>query len=118
MERLCFNETSEKSETEEKKEKPKEESQKAEEIKLPIAIDLLLNFILEDLCLFIESKDFTTELTGLKFKASIEIPPFKRIPLSPEAVKILRTMRIELNPEDKMTINFFSRQEETKLSLY
>ncbi|OQA95322.1 MAG: hypothetical protein BWY23_02465 [Spirochaetes bacterium ADurb.Bin218] len=108
---------SEKSETEEKKEKPKEESQKAEEIKLPIAIDLLLNFILEDLCLFIESKDFTTELTGLKFKASIEIPPFKRIPLSPEAVKILRTMRIELNPEDKMTINFFSRQAETKPEL-
>ncbi len=108
---------SEKKPEKEKKEEKKKEEEKEEapsnEIKLPIAVDFLFNFILEDLCVFVNGQDFTTEMTGLSFNTNIEVPPFKVIPKSVEAVRILKTMKIELNPQNRMNVKFYSKAAST-----
>lgn len=81
----------------------------SKEIKLPVAVDFLFNFILQDLCVYVNGEDFTTELTGLSFNANIDVPPVKTIPKSIEAVRILKTMKFELNPENGMNVKFYSR---------
>ena len=92
--------------------KPKEDKPKKEptdEIKLPIAIDFLLNFILDDLCVYVNGKDLTAEMTGLSFNANIDVPPVKIIPASVEAVRIFKTLSFELNPQNRMNVKFYSK---------
>jgi hypothetical protein len=96
-----------------KKEEEKPEKEPSSEIKLPISVDFLFNFILDDLCVFVNGQDFNTEITGLSFNANIDIPPFKRIPKSVEAVRILKTMKFELNPRNDMNVKFYSKQAST-----
>ncbi len=97
-----------------KKEKPEEikeeksSGEKSTEINLPIAVDFLLNFKLKDLQVSVKGNDFSANMTGLTFGVLIDIPPFKKVPLSVEAVNILKTMRIELNPDNSMDIRYFS----------
>jgi len=102
-----------KPEKEPEPEKKKEEKSASNEIKLPIAVDFLFNFILDDVCVYVNGEDFTTELTGLSFNANIDIPPFKVIPKSVEAVRILKTMRFELNPRNGMNVKFYSKAATT-----
>ncbi len=83
------------------------------EIKLPIAVDFLFNFILDDLCVYVNGEDLTSELTGLSFNASIDVPPVKVIPKSVEAVRILKTMKFELNPHKGMNVKFYSKSAAT-----
>lgn len=83
------------------------------EIKLPIAVDFLFNFILDDLCVYANGGDFSTELTGLSFNAKIDVPPVKVIPKSVEAVRILKTMKFELNPQNAMNVKFYSKSAAT-----
>ncbi len=78
------------------------------DINLPIAVDLLFKFILKDLNVFVKSESFTAEMKGLSFNAGVEIPPFKTIPLSVEAVRLLKTMKFELNPQNTMTLTYNS----------
>ena len=78
------------------------------DINLPISVDFLLNFILKDLNVFVKGQSFTAEMKGLSFNAGIEIPPFKTIPASVEAVKLLKTMKLELNPQNSMTLSYNS----------
>jgi len=94
-------------EPEEEKEELKEKSD-SKEINLPIAVDFLLNFKLEDLQVYAKGNDFSGEMKGLTFGMNINIPPFKRIPLSVEAVNIIKTMRIELNPKNSMELKYNS----------
>ena len=82
----------------EKKKKEESDEPPSREIKLPVAVDFLFKFILDDLCVYVNGEDFSTELTGLSFNANIDVPPFKVIPKSIEAVRILKTMKFELNP--------------------
>ncbi len=77
-------------------------------INLPIAVDLLFKFILKDLNVFVKSESFNAEMKGLSFNAGVEIPPFKTIPLSVEAVRLLKTMKVELNPQNTMTLTYNS----------
>jgi hypothetical protein len=91
------------------REEPEEEDgEAAEEISLPISVDFLLNFYLDDLRVYVRGADFSAQMQGLSFNANIDIPPFKKIPLSVYAVKLFKTMRFELNPSGKMDVSFYS----------
>jgi len=102
-----------KPEKEPEPEKDDTEKSTSAEIKLPIAIDFLFNFILDDLCVYVNGEDFTTEITGLSFNANIDVPPVKVIPKSIEAVRILKTMKFELNPQNGMNVKFYSKSAAT-----
>lgn len=101
-------ETKPEPEPEEKADEPS-----SNEIKLPVAVDFLFNFILDDLCVYVNGEDFNTELTGLSFNANIDVPPFKVIPKSIDAVRILKTMKFELNPQNAMNMKFYSKSAAT-----
>ena len=107
----------------EKKEEPEpeveevKESSPPSEINLPVAVDFLFNFVLQDLRVYVKGADFTSSLTGLSFNANIDIPPFKTIPAGIEAVKLLKTMKIELNPENSMEVSFNSQGASTNPDL-
>lgn len=95
---------------------PEKESSTAD-IELPVSIDFLLNFILDDLCVYVRGNDLKADMTGLTFTAKIDVPPFKKIPRSLEAVRILKTMKFELNPEKSMNVNFYSKSAATEPEL-
>lgn len=107
----------------EKKPEPeiKEEEEKSEpatgDIELPVSVDFLFNFVLDDLCVYVRGSDLKADMTGLTFKALIDVPPFKTIPGSVEAVRILKTMKFELNPEKSMNVNFYSKSAATEPEL-
>ncbi len=93
-------------EPEEKEKEP--EGEPSKEISLPISVDFLLKFVLDDLRVYVKGADFSADLQGLTFNANIEVPPFKKIPKSVEAVRIIKTMMFELNPMKIMDVNFYS----------
>lgn len=106
----------------EKKEEPvveekEEEGEPSDEISLPISVDFLLNFYLDDLRVYVKGADFSAQMQGLTFNANIDIPPFKKIPKSVQAVKIIRTMRFELNPSGNMDVSFYSNGASTSPEL-
>ena len=107
----------------EKKEEPPEPEEEEEagepsdEISLPVSVDFLLNFFLDDLCVYVKGADFSSELRGLTFNANIDVPPFKRVPKSVEAVKIIKTMNFELNPSGNMDLSFYSKGAATSPDL-
>ena len=91
------------------REEPEEEEdgETPDEISLPVSVDFLLNFYLDDLRVYARGADFSAQMQGLSFNANIDIPPFKKIPLSVHAVKLFKTMRFELNPSGKMYVRFY-----------
>lgn len=108
----------------EKKPEPEKEEGEEEEtgpstgdIELPISVDFLFNFILDDLSVYVRGADMKADMTGLTFKALIDVPPFKTIPRSVEAVRILKTMKFELNPERSMNVKFYSKAAATEPEL-
>jgi hypothetical protein len=108
----------------EKKPEPEKEKEKEDEtepstgdIELPISVDFLFNFILDDLSVYVRGSDMKADMTGLTFKALIDVPPFKTIPRSVEAVRILKTMKFELNPERSMNVKFYSAAAATEPEL-
>ena len=108
----------------EKKPEPEEEEEEEEpsepstgDINLPISVDFLFNFILDDLCVYVRGTDMKADMTGLTFKALIDVPPFKTIPRSVEAVRLLKTMKFELNPEKSMDVKFYSKAAATEPEL-
>jgi len=106
--------------SEKRPEEPEPEEEGGEtpdEINLPISVDFLMNFYLNDLCVYVRGEDFSSELRGLTFNANIDIPPFKKLPLSVQAVKIIKTMRFELNPSGSMDLNFYSNGAATSPDL-
>ncbi len=98
-----------------KKEEKIEEKKGAplpEEINLPIAVKFMFNFVLDDLRLYVKSSKFNSSLEGLTYNISIDIPPFKKVPLSIKAVSLLKKMNIILNPGEKMNVSFVSKEAE------
>lgn len=96
----------------ETKEEPEPEEKDAgpspEEISLPISVDFFLKFVLDDLRVYVNSSQFKTRMEGLTFTTDIEVPPCSTIPLSPKAVSLIKTMSIQLNPDEKMKLAYFS----------
>ncbi len=100
-----------KPEEEKEKKKPEEkEGPPQKEINLPLSVEFLLNFILDDLKLYARSSAFNTSMEGLSFNLGIDIPPFKKIPLSVDAVTLLRKLNIVLNPKEEMKVAFSSKE--------
>lgn len=101
------------------REEPEEEEdgETPDEISLPVSVDFLLNFYLDDLRVYARGADFSAQMQGLSFNANIDIPPFKKIPLSVHAVKLFKTMRFELNPSGKMDVSFYSNGAATSPEL-
>jgi hypothetical protein len=74
---------------EEEKPAEKEEGPPQKEINLPISVEFLLNFVLDELKVYAKSSAFNASMEGLTFNLGIDVPPFKKIPLSVEAVNLL-----------------------------
>jgi hypothetical protein len=98
-------------EKEKKEKKPKDKADKEDSgyIDLPISVEFFFKFILQDLRVNVVGEDFRTSMTGLTFTADIDVPPFKRIPKSIEAVSLLKEMKFQLNPEEEMNVAFYSK---------
>ncbi|MCU0821316.1 MAG: hypothetical protein MUC95_02440, partial [Spirochaetes bacterium] len=101
----------------EEEEPPKEEGPPSAEINLPISVEFLFKFILDDLQLFVDSSTFQSSVKGLTYTMDIRVPPFKRIPKSVEAVTLLKTMRLILNPGGEMDVFFSSKDAGIKTPL-
>jgi hypothetical protein len=91
-----------------KLEEKKEKGEPSSEINLPISVSLLFNFVLDDLRVKIKGDGINGGVDGITFKTKIVIPPFKKIPLSPKAVTLLKEMSVTLNPDDKIDVSFYS----------
>ena len=101
-------------EEEEKEEEKPDEGPPPKEINLPISVEFLFKFVLDDLRLYVKGSSFNAAVEGLTFNIDIWIPPFKRIPTSVEAVSLLERMKIELNPKEEMNVTFSSRDASIK----
>jgi hypothetical protein len=88
----------------EKEEKPSTKT----EIDLPIRISLFINFILDDLRVFVRGDDFKTDCDGLSFTCRLNVPPTKKIPLSPLVASLISDLDISLNPGEKIDFSFYS----------
>lgn len=96
----------------EKKEKPEKEKKKSgempEDISLPISVNFLFNFILEDLNVVVDGESFDTSLKDFDTAINIDIPPFKKVPLNANAVKLIRNLSIKINPDEKLKVGLKS----------
>ncbi|PKL41153.1 MAG: hypothetical protein CVV44_00510 [Spirochaetae bacterium HGW-Spirochaetae-1] len=84
----------------------------AKEISFPISLDFLLHFILKDMDVHVRGSGFDASMKGLTFTADMRVPPFKRLPLSLEALRLLETMEMSLNPREELDVSFYSRDAE------
>lgn len=91
------------------KDKPDDPS---DSISLPLAVDVFVNFILENLNVEVKGEEFNASAEGLNLKAGVDIPPFKEVPLSLQAVSILRYMDFHLNPANKISFEYSSEEAE------
>ncbi len=104
----------------EKKEEPEEEGPEEpkgpspREINLPVSAEFLFKFILDDLRVYADGSSMKSSIEGLSFGIDMWVPPFKRIPLSVEAVTLLERMKLELNPREEMNVTFTSAVAEVK----
>lgn len=72
------------------------------EIRLPIKVSFFFKFILDGLSVSFIGDDMKAHLNDFSMSALIDIPPFKRVPLSPEAVKIIKLVDIKINPNERL----------------
>ncbi len=93
-------------------EEPKKEGEPLKEINLPISVQFLFKFVLSELSVTVDADTFKTELRDFTFLTDIYIPPFKRVPLSLEAAKLLQTCDIRINPAEKLNLYFNSKEAE------
>ncbi|MCP4136256.1 MAG: hypothetical protein GY754_35125 [bacterium] len=110
-----------------KKEKPLKEEDEPDdddddgeptkEIKLPIHGEFFLKFILDDLKVYAYGSKFDAFLDGLTYTMEVDVPPFKTIPKSIEAVSLLKKMNIVLNPKKTMDISFHSKEAKASAPL-
>ncbi|TAL39595.1 MAG: hypothetical protein EPN93_01230 [Spirochaetes bacterium] len=99
-----------KPEPEKKEEKKKEdEGPPSKEVNLPISVEFLFKFILDDFRMYVKGGTFNAAVEGLTYTMDIWVPPFKKIPKSLEAVSLLERMKIVLNPEEEMQVSFYSQ---------
>ena len=79
-----------------------------EDIELPINAELLVNMVLEDLAVTVNGPSYSSSLENFSASAKIWLPPFKKIPVSLEAVSLLETMDVQLNPKETLDLSFYS----------
>ncbi len=89
-------------------EEPPEEEYPVEDIDLPIKAELLVNIVLEDLVVTVQGPSYRSSLENFSASAKIWVPPFKKIPMSLQAVSLLDTMDVQLNPRETLDLSFYS----------
>lgn len=104
-------------EKEEPEEIEEEKGPGPKEINLPISVELLFRFILDDLRAYVDGSSFKTSVEGLTYNMDIWIPPFKHVPLDVSAVTLFERMKMELNPRGEMDIAFASKEAGIKTPL-
>jgi len=97
-------------------EKPKEPETPttADAITLPISVDFLLKFVLDDLRLSVTSPAFSSNVEGITLNVDVWVPPFKKIPKSIDAVSLLERLQIVLNPGEEINLSFYSKDAEVR----
>ncbi|MBP8081796.1 MAG: hypothetical protein KAZ87_01210 [Spirochaetes bacterium] len=100
----------------EKKEEPVEEDsgEPSKEINLPISVEFFLKFILKDLSVNVDADEFKTSLSDFSFSTDVYIPPVKKIPLDISAVKLIETLAVNMNPDEKLNLSFSSKEADVK----
>lgn len=96
------------------KEEKKAEGPPSKELRLPISVNFLFRFILDDLRMYVKGSGFSAAVEDVSGDIDILVPPFKRIPKSLEAVTILERMKIVLNPKEEMNVSFYSPDAEVQ----
>ncbi|HSV96737.1 MAG TPA: hypothetical protein VLM75_07365 [Spirochaetota bacterium] len=93
---------------EQKEEKKEEGVGPSKEIGLPISLDFLFKFVIEDFRLYARGTGLNASVEGLGFTADILVPPFRKVPKSPEAVALLERMSIALNPKGELDVSVYT----------
>ena len=91
------------------KEESKESSGK---ISLPISVDLLFKFVLDDFCLNAKGSALRASLDGFSASADILVPPVKEIPMSVMAATLFEVLDIKVNPAERLNLSFYSEDVE------
>ncbi|MFW5807468.1 MAG: hypothetical protein ACOCWH_00270 [Spirochaetota bacterium] len=86
----------------------KEPGEPRESINLPISVNFLFNFILQDLDVTVDGEDFDTSLASFDTEIQIDIPPTKEIPLGPQAINLIKTFAVRINPDRRLQLAFDS----------
>lgn len=96
----------------EKKPEPEKQPEKKEpsEINLPIYVDLLFKFNLENLYVDVDAESFKSNLSDFSLSTDLYIPPFKKVEPGVEAVKLLEKMQLKVNPSQKLNLSFQSKE--------
>lgn len=99
------------SDKEEKEEKEEVEEEKEEkgEISLPIPIEILFGFVLENLSLKVTSSTYNLNLSNFSAGISLHIPHTRHIPLNILAIMLFDKLHITINPEETLQLSFVSK---------
>ncbi len=84
------------------------------EINLPISVEFFMKFILKDLKVVVDGEAMKTSFDGFDFDLNIDIPPVKKIPKSINAISIIKTFKINLNPDKLLNLSFNSKAATVK----
>lgn len=93
-------------------EEPEEVTEPSDKISLPIAVDLLFKFILDDLHVYAKGSSLRASLEGFSTSAEILVPPVDEIPLSVMAATLFEILEIKVNPAEKLNLAFYSADAE------
>lgn len=87
-----------------------EANKQLEDINLPVYVDFLFNFYLENLQVAVNAEAFKTELKDFSTSLKVYIPPFKKVKPGIEAVRLLEKMQLKVNPSQKLNLKFQSKE--------
>lgn len=100
---------SEKEEKEKKEEKAEEEKESRDRISLPIPVEILFGFVLQELSLHISSSTYNLTLNNFSADITLHVPPTRDIPLNVLAITLFDKFNIKVNPEETLQFSFVSR---------
>ncbi len=106
--------TAQKMPEEEKEEAEGDEGAPSNEIRLPVSVDFLLKFVLDDLRIYARGTGLNASVEGLGFTADVLVPPFKRVPKSLEAISLLERMSMALNPKGELAVSVYTPDVEVR----
>ncbi|MFW5771134.1 MAG: hypothetical protein ACOCX9_06830 [Spirochaetota bacterium] len=89
-------------------EEPVDDEKPLEEIRFPIHVEFLMNMVMENLEVHVQGPSYRSSLKNFSASAKIRVPPFKRIPMSLEALSLLERMQVDVNPEKTLDLSFYS----------
>ncbi len=93
----------------EKKDEPEEEKGKKNEITLPVPVEVLFGFVLENLTVTVHSNTYSATLKNFSTSINLHIPPVRRIPLNIMALTLFDKLNIAVNPDETLSFSFVSR---------